>query len=163
MLKRACFLVIAALFVSGCGKKMDDGMKGPAPIPFKNTDWRLYGTMPEFETWVDANSVKHEKQYEEANYTFVWLVQRYKEDQLDPETKGKYRLKYARSAIHCESGRMAGVSVSYQDNEDNEVARHDVPGFMWEFTTPEKDSYGADFVRQICQIMAEKDAASKTE
>ncbi|MGL4996949.1 MAG: hypothetical protein ACRC6G_12360 [Deefgea sp.] len=142
---------------------MDDDAKGPAPIPFNNTDWRLYGTMPEFETWVDANSVKHEKEFAEANYTFVWMVQRYNEDQIDPETQGKYRLKYARSAIYCELGRMAGVAVSLQDSEDNEVARHDVPAFMWEFTTPEKDSYGADFVRQVCQIMAEKDAAIKNK
>jgi hypothetical protein len=162
MLIRIGLCLIAALCLSAC-KKMDDGMKGPAPIPFKNTDWRLYGTMPEFETWVDANSVKHEKQYEESNYTFVWMVQRYFNEQLDPETNQKYRLKYARSAIHCESGRMAGVAVSLQDSEDKEVARHDVPGFMWEFTTPEKDSYGADFVRQICQIMADKEAAAQKE
>ncbi len=162
MLNRVFFLVLAVLLMSGC-KKMDDGAKGPAPIPFKNTDWRLYGTLPEFETWVDANSVKHEKEYAEANYTFVWLVQRFSEDQLDPESKAKYRLKYTRSAIHCELGRMAGVAVSYQDSEDNEMARHDVPSFMWEFSTPEKDSYGADFVRQICQIMAEKESASKKE
>jgi hypothetical protein len=160
MLSRVGLCVIAVLLLSAC-KKMDDGLKGPAPIPFKNTDWRLYGTLPEFETWVDANSVQHEKEYAEANYTFVWMVQRYFEDQIDPETKAKYRLKYARSAIHCELGRMAGVAVSLQNSEDKEIARHDVPTFMWEFTTPEKDSYGADFIRQVCQIMAEKDAAIK--
>nr|WP_314901297.1 hypothetical protein [uncultured Deefgea sp.] len=160
MRSRIAWCVMAVLLLSAC-KKMDDGLEGPAPIPFKNTDWRLYGTMPEFETWVDANSVKHEKQFAEANYTFVWMVQRYFADQTDPETKAKYRLKYARSAIHCELGRMAGVAVSMQNSEDKEIARHDVPAFMWEFTTPEKNSYGADFVRQICQIMAEKDAAAK--
>ena len=162
MQSRLGLCVIAVLLLSAC-KKMDDGLQGPAPIPFTNTDWRLYGTLPEFETWVDANSVKHEKQYEEANYTFVWMVQRYFEDQIDPETKSKYRLKYARSAIHCELGRMAGLAVSLQNSEDKEIARHDVPTFMWEFTTPEKDSYGADFIRQICQIMAEKDTANKKE
>ncbi len=161
MLNRIGVLVLATLLLSACGKKMDDGMKGPAPIPFKNTDWRLYGTMPEFETWVDANSVKREAQYAESNYTFVWLVQRYKEDQIDSDTKRKYRYKYARSAIHCESARMAGVAVSLTDSEDNEVSRYDVPGFQWEFTDAAKDSYGADFMRQVCKIMSDKDAVDK--
>lgn len=163
MLNRIGFLVLVTLLLSACGKKMDDGMKGPASIPFKNTDWRLYGTMPEFETWVDANSVKHEADYAESNYTFVWMVQRYKEDQIDGDSKGKYRLKYVRSAIHCPSARMAGVAVSLNDSEDNEVARYDVPGFQWEFTDAAKDSYGADFIRQVCQIMSDKDAANKDQ
>lgn len=162
MRNRIGLCVIAVLLLGAC-KKMDDGLQGPAPIPFSNTDWRLYGTMPEFETWVDANSVKHEKEFAEVNYTFVWMVQRYKEDQIDSDSKGKYRLKYVRSAIHCDSGRMAGVSVSLNDDEDNEVARYDVPGFQWEFTGPDEETYGADFVRQVCQIMAEKDAAIKSK
>ncbi|QLG89608.1 hypothetical protein HQ393_15880 [Chitinibacter bivalviorum] len=144
----------------GCGK-FDDGMKGPPPVPYKNVDWRSYGKMPEFETLVDVNSIKHEKDYAKQNYTFVWMVQRFNEDQIDGTSKGKYRYKYSRMVIDCPSGKMAGTAVSMNDKDDEEVARYDVPGFEWEFSQPEPGTFGQDFVNQICKMMAAKDAAEQ--
>ncbi|WP_373974311.1 hypothetical protein NT239_11760 [Chitinibacter sp. SCUT-21] len=155
---RTILLSVLILPLVGCGK-FEDGMEGPEPVPFKNTDWRSYGVMPEFETLVDINSIKHDEGYAEQNYTFVWMVQRFKEDQIDGTSKGKYRNKYTRQVIDCPSGKMAGVAVSMNDENDDEVARYDVPGFQWEFSKPEAGTFGEDFVNQICKMMAAKDAA----
>lgn len=139
--------------------KYEDIAEGPEPVPYKKTDWRSYGKMPEFETLVDVNSIKHDEGFAEQNYTFVWMVQRFNEDQIDGTSKGKYRNKYTRQVIDCPSGKMAGVSVSMNDENDDEVARYDVPGFQWEFAKPEPGTFGEDFVNQICKMMAAKDAA----
>lgn len=141
--------------------KFEDGTEGPEPVPYKKTDWRSYGKMPEFETLVDVNSIKHDDGYSEQNYTFVWMVQRFNEDQIDGTSKGKYRNKYTRQVIDCPSGKMAGVAVSMNDADDEEVARYDVPGFQWEFTKPQAGTFGEDFVNQICKMMAAKDAAAQ--
>lgn len=158
-----CSLLSAVLLLSACDKKFNEGMKGPVAVPYANADWRSYGKTADFEMLVDANSVQHDPQYSEVNYTFVWMLQRFNTDQNDEVGKGQYRLKYTRSAIHCDSGRMAGVAVALHDSEDEELARYDVPGFQWEFTDPAKDSYGADFIRQVCKIMSDKDAAQQDD
>jgi hypothetical protein len=157
---RRLLLGLLVLPLIGCGKFEDDA-KPPEPVPLAKADWRSYGKMPEFETLVDVNSIKHDPGYSEQNYTFVWMVQRFNEDQIDGTSKGKYRNKYSRQAIDCPSGKMAGVAVSMNDADDAEVARYDVPGFQWEFGKPADGSFGADFVAQVCKMMATKDAANK--
>ncbi|WP_410500094.1 hypothetical protein [Chitinibacter sp. S2-10] len=153
-------LAISLLMLTGCDK-FEDEAKGPEPVPQEDALWRSYGKMPDFETLVDINSIKHDAGYAEQNYTFVWMVQRFKDDQIDGTSKAKYRNKYLRHAIDCPSGRMAGISVSMNDSDDIEVARYEVPGFQWEFGKPQPGTFGDDYVKQICKIMAGKDAADK--
>ncbi|KAF0814588.1 hypothetical protein IGB42_00642 [Andreprevotia sp. IGB-42] len=157
-------LLALGLLLAACGK-YDDKLDGPAPVPEKKAEWRQYGTMPDFEMWVDSASVTHEAEEDKgsARYTYVWMWQKFKTDQIDGQSKGKYRNKYTRQAIDCPSGRMAGIAVELRDEDGVEVARYDVPGFQWEFADQAADSYGADFVRQVCKIMADKDAKPDTD
>ena len=157
-------LITSLLLLSACKDVgFYEGMDGPSPVPYKKADWRSFGKKADFEMRVDVNSIQHEAQYSDSNYAFVWMQQRFNDEQIDGVSKGKYQLKYTRSAIHCESTRMAQIAVALHDLDDNEVARYDVPGFQWEFAEPAKDSYGSDFVRQVCQLMAEKDKAAQEE
>ena len=159
-------LLVATLCVAlaACGK-FDDKLEGPSPVPEKDADWRNYGTMPDFSVWVDVNSVTHLTLHDKGapNFTYVWMWQRFNDDQIDGQSKGKYRDKYTRQAIDCPSGRMAGTAVELRDPDGNTVARYDVPGYQWEFSDQPANTYGADFVRQVCKIMAEKDAKQKSE
>ncbi|WP_273429794.1 surface-adhesin E family protein [Chitinibacter tainanensis] len=155
-------LGVLVVTVAACGK-YEDKVSGPVPVPDQKADWRSYGKMPDFETLVDVNSIQHDAGYAEQNYTFVWMVQRFNEDQIDGTSKGKYRYKYTRQAIDCPSGKMAGVAVSMNDADDLEVARYDVPGFQWEFAPQQPGTFGADFVAQVCKMMAEKDQAKQAE
>ncbi|WP_148714152.1 surface-adhesin E family protein [Chitinolyticbacter meiyuanensis] len=156
-------LVLACLLaLSACGDKFETGTRGPEPVPYKG-EWRNYGEMPDFDVWVDVDSISHNDRFAPDQYTYVWMRQNFKRDQVDGVSKGTYRIKYARVAIDCKSGRMAETAAELRDENDGDVARYDVPGYQWEFSTPQTDSYGADFVRQVCKIMASKDAAENQE
>ncbi|GAB7129049.1 hypothetical protein JCM19000A_35570 [Silvimonas sp. JCM 19000] len=158
---RLTLILTAALCLGACGK-YDDGTRGPDPVP-KDAQWRSYGDMPDFEVLADIDSITHNVRDADDEYTYVWMLQHFKQDQIDGVSKGKYRKKYMRQAIHCPSGRMAGTAVEMRDEEDVQVARYDVPGYQWEFETPSPDTYGADFVRQVCKIMADKEAKQAQE
>ncbi|SMC26835.1 hypothetical protein SAMN02745857_02607 [Andreprevotia lacus DSM 23236] len=157
-------VLLVCLLLVACGK-FDDKLDGPSPVPEKNAEWRKYGTMPDFEMWVDAESVSHNADEDKGSpkYTYVWMWQKFKADQVDGQSKGKYRNKYTRQAIDCPSGRMAGIAVELRDEDGVEVARYDVPGYQWEFADQPADSYGGDFVRQVCKIMTDKEAKKKSE
>ncbi|WP_035055915.1 hypothetical protein [Andreprevotia chitinilytica] len=152
-------LVLTLLLVA-CGDKYDANLAGPDPVPAKHADWRSYGDMADFEMLVDVNSITHEDEADKGSpkYTYVWMWQKFKQDEIDGQSKGKYRNKYTRQAIDCPSGRMAGIAVELRDADDLKVARYDVPGYQWEFADQEPNSYGADFVRQVCKIMTDKAA-----
>lgn len=152
---RLLCVVAFAPVLAACGK-FDDGTKGPDPVP-QHAQWRSYGDMQDFEVLADVDPISHNARDADDKYTYVWMLQHFKTDQIDGTSKGKYRRKYMRQAIHCPSGRMAGTAVEMRDEEDVQVARYDVPGYQWEFETPAPDTYGADFVRQVCKIMAQKD------
>ncbi|HSC79624.1 MAG TPA: surface-adhesin E family protein [Chitinolyticbacter sp.] len=150
------------LVLAACGDKYESGTRGPEPVPYKG-DWRNYGEMPDFSVWVDVKSITHNDHFAPDKYTYVWMRQDFKHDQVDGVSKGVYRRKYARLVIECKSGRMAETAAELRDENDGDVARYDVPGYQWEFADPQPDSYGADFVRQVCKIMASKDAAKNDE
>lgn len=157
MLRYLLFITL----LTGCGK-FEDEVYGPLEIP-KAGDWRSYGMMADYEMLVDVKSITHDDDYAPTKYTYVWLLQKFNQDQTDEITKEKYRLKYARHAIHCPSGKMAGVLSDLRDVDNHQVARYDIPGYQWEFDQPAPNSFGADFVRQVCKIMAEKEAKAKSE
>ena len=98
-----------------------------------------------------------------AQYTYVWMVQDFREDQIDGVSKGKYRKKYTRQAMDCPSGRMAGASVELTDENDGGVARYDLPGYQWDWETPAPNTFGADFIQQICKLQADKNPATRDE
>ncbi|MBY0446128.1 MAG: hypothetical protein K2Q15_13060 [Burkholderiales bacterium] len=154
------YLLLITL-LAGCGK-FEDEVYGPLEVP-KEGDWRSYGTMADYEMLVDVKSITHDDDYAPTKYTYVWLQQKFNEDQTDEITKKKYRLKYSRHAIDCPSKKMAGVLSDLRDTENEQVARYDIPGFQWEFDEPPANSFGGDFVRQVCKIMAEKEAKAKLE
>ena len=154
------YLLLITL-LTGCGK-FDDQVYGPLEIP-KEGDWRSYGTMADYEMLVDVKSITHDDDYAPTKYTYVWLLQKFNQDQTDEITKEKYLLKYSRHAIHCPSGKMAGTLSDLRDVDNHQVARYDIPGYQWEFDQPAPNSFGADFVRQVCKIMAEKEAKAKSE
>ncbi|WP_028454525.1 hypothetical protein [Chitinilyticum litopenaei] len=171
---RAALLLIPALLLAACGK-FDDELEGPVPVPGTKADWRVYGNKPDHDILVDVNSISHYDDYAEPKYTYVWMWQRYKADTVEPtpvpqsEMDGlyhagaEYRDKYSRQAIDCESGKMALIAVETRDKDDDLVERFDVPGYQWEFEQPAPGSYGEDYVRQICKLMAEKDAKKDKE
>ncbi|BCL77245.1 hypothetical protein JHS3_29810 [Jeongeupia sp. HS-3] len=149
----------AALCLSVLLAACDDyeaGTRGPQPVPGEMADWRNYGKLNDVRVDVDVNSISHRDRAGSSAYTYVWMRQTFDTDQIDGASKGKYRVKFARQAIDCPSGRMAGTAVELQDENGAEIARYDVPGYQWEFTAAEPDSYGADFVRQVCKMMADK-------
>ncbi|GAA5784177.1 hypothetical protein GCM10007860_13080 [Chitiniphilus shinanonensis] len=150
-------LVLALALSLGACKKYEEGTRGPEPVPFKG-EWRSYGEMPDFEVFVDVKSISHNDRAGSDLYTYVWMRQEFREPQVDGVSKGVFNRKYARLAIECKSGRMAEVAAELRDENDGDIARYDVPGYQWEFQTPEPNTFGSDFVRQVCQIMAAKDA-----
>lgn len=149
------FALCLPLLLAACGD-FEDGTRGPQPVPGSGADWRNYGEPDGMKVDVDVGSISHSDRAGSTAYTYVWMRQTFAEDQIDGESKGRYRIKYARQAIDCPSGRMAGIAVSLRTAGDDEIARYDVPGYQWEFAAPEPDSYGADFVRQVCKMMADK-------
>ncbi|MBE9609074.1 hypothetical protein [Chitinilyticum piscinae] len=171
---RAALLLIPALLLAGCGK-FDDGLEGPAPVPGTKADWRVYGNKPDHDILVDVNSISHYDDYASDSYVYSWMWQKYKADRVDPKpeagsedyglyySKAEYRDKYSRQAIDCQSGKMALIAVETRDKDDDLVERFDVPGYQWDFQQPVPGSYGEDYVRQICKIMAEKDAKKDKE
>ncbi|UXY15169.1 hypothetical protein N8I74_17935 [Chitiniphilus purpureus] len=158
---KAALVLSCLTALTACGKFEDD-VRGPVPVPYKG-EWRNYGQMPDFDIWVDVASITHNDRHASDRYTYVWMRQDFKADQVDGPTKEVYRIKYARVAIDCPSGRLAKIAAELRDADDAKVARYDVPGYQWEFETPQPNSYGADFVRQVCKIMAGKDAAADDE
>ncbi|GGP27782.1 surface-adhesin E family protein [Silvimonas amylolytica] len=158
-MRRYAALLLIALAVTACGK-FDDGTHGPQPVP-REGDWRSYGDMADFEVLADIKSIGHHERDADTNYTYVWMLQHFKNNQVDGTSKGVYRKKYMRQAIDCPSGRMAGVAVELRSEDDEIVARYDVPGYQWEFETPAPDTYGSDFVKQVCQIMKHEDDQAK--
>jgi hypothetical protein len=157
---RYLLILLTLLILSACDKVGYEQGEPVEPAP-KQGDWRRYGTLQDFEVWVNMDTITHNDRYASDKYVYVWMVQRFIADQMDGVSKGKYRKKYMRQAIDCKTARMAGVAVELTDENDALVARYDVPGYQWEFTSPAEDSYGADFVRQICKIEADKSAADK--
>lgn len=154
-------LLPVLLLLVACGDKIGYEKGKPAEPAPKQGEWRRYGTMPDFDVLVNLDSITRNSEFPDDKYVYVWMVQRFREDQIDGVSKGKYRKKYMRHAIECVSGRMAGIAVEMTDENDALAVRYDVPGYQWEFASPQDDTYGADFVRQICKIEADKAAANK--
>lgn len=167
MLRLALLMTVAAL-LAACSK-FDSGLSGPEPVPGTKAQWRTFGVKPDYEFLVDVGSIGHYYESGPDGYTYVWVLQKFKTDQEDEREHALYRDKYALMAIDCPSGRMAGIAVELRNAEDRLVARYDVPGYQWQFETPvdEKEpgveTYGQNFVSQICKIMAEKDAKKDKE
>jgi hypothetical protein len=159
-MKMIRYLLLMTL-LSGCGK-FDDEVYGPIEIP-KEGDWRSYGTMADYEMLVDVKSITHDDDYAPSKYTYVWLRQKFNRDQTDETTQEKYRSKYSRYAIDCPSKKMAGTLSDLRDVENQQVARYNIPGYQWEFDQPPENSFGGDFVRQVCKIMADKEAKAAKE
>ena len=158
---RKILLLLLVLSVTACGEKIGYEQGKPSdPPPFKG-EWRRYGTMPDFEVLVNIDSITRNSEFPSDQYVYVWMVQNFSTEQVDGVSKGKYRKKYMRQAIDCKSGRFAGVAVEMTDENNAQVARYDVPGYQWEFSSPPENTYGADFVRQVCKIEADKSAANK--
>lgn len=158
---RKILILLLPLFLLACEGKLGYESGKPAKPAPKQGDWRRYGTMPDFDVLVNRDSITRNSEFPNDKYVYVWMVQNFREDQIDGVSKGKYRKKFTRQAIDCKSGRMAAISAELTDENDAEVARYDVPGYQWEFATPPENTYGADFVRQICKIEADKNAANK--
>lgn len=140
------------LVLAACDGKVGYEQGEPAVPAPKKGEWRRYGQMPDFDMLVNIDSISHNDKYASDKYLYVWMVQSFREDQIDGVSKAKFRKKFMRQAIDCASGRFAGISVEMTDENDAEVARYDVPGYQWEFNSPAPGSYGEDFVRQVCQI-----------
>ncbi|MDR3425911.1 surface-adhesin E family protein [Silvimonas sp.] len=155
VVRRLVFAIPLLVMLAACGK-FDDGTTGPQPVP-THGDWRSYGEMEDFEVLADIKSISHNERDADSQYTYVWMLQHFKQTQVDGTSKGEYRKKYMRQAIHCPSGRMAGIAVELRTEDDEIVARYDVPGYQWEFETPAPDTYGSDFVRQVCLIEKHQD------
>lgn len=88
---RLTLILTAALCLGACGK-YDDGTRGPDPVP-KDAQWRSYGDMPDFEVLADIDSITHNVRDADDEYTYVWMLQHFKQDQIDGVSKGKYRKK----------------------------------------------------------------------
>ncbi|XZG70166.1 surface-adhesin E family protein [Chitinibacteraceae bacterium HSL-7] len=138
-------LVLAALLLAACGK-FDDGTKGPPPVPVDG-DWRSYGEMNDFDVYVEIGHL-----VQDDNYTYVWMRQNFKAPQRDETEQADYSIRYARIALACEAQRMAETAAELHESDGSLVARYDIPGYQWEFTTPETNTFGSDFMRQVCLI-----------
>ena len=157
------FLILLLPLVAACDGKLGyEQGRAADPVPLKG-EWRRYGTMPEFDVLVNVDAISRNDRYAKDKYVYVWMLQSFRTVQIDGVSKGKYSKKYTRQAIECKSGRMAPTSAVLTDENDAEVARYDVPGYQWEFSTPAANTYGADFLRQVCKINAEKEAAQKAK
>ena len=171
-----CALLVAGL--SGCKKFEDNAdVDAPEPLPGKEAEWREYGEMPDFTFLADVKSISREDAYVNDDYLYVWVKQLYKADQqfvvsdkADPaegaavkekrktgQTKYTYRIRYARMALNCKAGTMAGTAVALHDANDEEEERWDTPGYAWEFEAPPAGTYGEDFIRQVCSLGAKTD------
>ncbi|MDR3411247.1 MAG: hypothetical protein P4L87_09935 [Formivibrio sp.] len=155
------WMLLVVLALTGCGQKIGYEQGKPAVPAPKTGEWRRYGTMPDFDVLVNIDSISGNAEFPDDRNVYVWMVQVFYADQIDGVSKGKFRKKYTRQAIDCKTGRMAGIAVEMTDENDAEVARYDVPGYQWEYTSPPENTYGADFVRQVCKIEADKRAANK--
>lgn len=158
---RTLLLLMLLPLLAACGDKIGYESGKPADPTPKKGEWRRYGTMPDFDVLVNMDSISRNSAFPDDKYVYVWMVQNFNADQVDGVSKAKYRKKYMRQAIECQSGRMAGVAVEMTDENDAVVVRYDVPGYQWEFSSPAENTYGADFMRQICKIEADKAAANK--
>ena len=158
---RKILILCVLLALAACDGKIGYEVGKPADPAPKKGDWRRYGQMPDFDVLVNLDTISRNSEFPSDQYVYVWMVQNFREDQIDGVSKGKFRKKFTRQAIDCKSRRMAAISAEMTDENDAEVARYDVPGYQWEFETPPADTYGADFVRQVCKIEADKSAANK--
>lgn len=160
-MRKILILLLPVMLVAACDGKLgyEQGRKAE-PVPLKG-EWRRYGTMPDFDVLVNVDAISRNDRYTQDKYVYVWMLQSFRSAQIDGVSKGKYRKKYTRQAIECKSGRMASTSAVLTDENDAEVARYDIPGYQWEFSTPPENTYGADFMRQVCKINAGKEAAKK--
>lgn len=158
---RKGLLLLALLVLTACGEKLGYESGKPADPAPKKGEWRRYGTMPDFDVLVNLDSITRNSEIPDDKYVYVWMVQNFREDQIDGVSKVKYRKKYMRHAIECKSGRMAGIAVEMTDENDALAVRYDVPGYQWEFASPQENTYGADFMRQVCKIEADNAAANK--
>lgn len=161
MRKILLLAAVLSLGLSACGEKIGYEQGKPADPAPKKGEWRRYGTMPDFDVMVNMDSISRNSEFPSDKYVYVWMVQSFHTEQLDSVSKGKYRKKFTRQAIECVSNRMAAISAELTDENDALIARYDVPGYQWEFSSPQENTYGADFVRQICKIEADKNAANK--
>lgn len=158
---RKGLLLLALLVLTACGEKLGYESGKPADPAPKKGEWRRYGRMPDFDVLVNVDSITRNSEFPDDKYVYVWMVQDFNAEQIDGVSKGKFRKKFTRQAIDCKSGRMAGVAVEMTDENNALVARYDVPGYQWEFSSPPENTFGADFVRQVCKIEADKSAANK--
>jgi len=150
------WILVFSLLLAACEGKLGYEAGEPAkPVPLKG-EWRRYGVMPDFEVRVNVDSIVYEGPEKGTAYTYVWMLQQFNEDQIDGVSKGKYRKKYTRQSIDCPTGRMAGAEVALHDENDAEVARYAMAGYQRDWETPAPATFGADFVKQICKLMAEK-------
>lgn len=159
-MRKFCMLLVV-LALTACGEKIGYESGKPADPAPKKGEWRRYGSMPDFDVLVNIDSITRNSEFPDDKYVYVWMVQNFNAEQIDGVSKGKYRKKYMRQAIDCKTGRMAGISVEMSDENDAVMARYDVPGYQWEFSSPPENTYGADFVRQVCKIEADRSAANK--
>lgn len=162
-----CAALLGLALLAGCGKFEDDAsVDAPEPLPEK-PEWRVYGEMPDFTFYADVNSINRENAYAHDDNVYVWIKQAFKTEQVyvvsdEGKVKGRkaqrseyaYHTRYARMAIDCKAGAMAGTAVALHDKEGEEVERWDIPGYSWEFEPPTPNTYGGDFIRQICQLEA---------
>jgi len=149
-------ILLLTLLLAACEGKLGYEQGEPAaPVPLKG-EWRRYGVMADFEVRVNIDSIVKEGPKNGTAYTYVWMLQDFNEDQVDGVSKGKFRKKYTRQAIDCPSARMAGVEVALHDENDAEVARYAMAGYQRDWESPAPNTFGADFVKQICKLMAEK-------
>ena len=167
-MRKLLFLLLPVFLLGGCDKDegtslgyLQQGRKAD-PVPLKG-EWRRYGQMPDFDMLVNVDSISRNDRTTEDKYVYVWMLQRFRQMQIDGVSKGKYIKKYSRHAIECKSGRMASTVAVMTDENDAEMARYEVPGYQWDFSSPPENTYGADFMRQVCKLNAEKEAAKKAK
>ncbi|MBV1775258.1 hypothetical protein KSF73_05975 [Burkholderiaceae bacterium DAT-1] len=178
-------LMLGVVLLAGCGSyESDIKALGPEPVPEeKEGDWRLFGQMKDFDIKVSYASIGPEKvrkpkesptwkkikralhiKSEPAKpvtpWTYVWVLRTFKEDQKSSaEDEDSFRKEFARFAIDCESGKMAGVAVERWDKDDDLVIRRDIPGYSWEFSRPLPGTFQENFYSQVCKIAATKHAS----
>lgn len=160
-MRKCLVLILAVLGLAACDGKLGYEQGKPGDPPPLKGEWRRYGTMADFDVLVNVSAISRDDRYAKDKYVYVWMVQSFRQTQIDGVSKGKYRKKYTRQAIECQSRRMAATTAVLTDENDAEVARYDVPGYQWEFSSPPANTYGADFVNQVCKIEADKRAANK--
>lgn len=160
-MRKILILLLPVMLVAACDGKLGYEQGRPGDPPPLKGEWRRYGTMPDFDVLVNVDAISRDDRYAKDKYVYVWMLQSFRTVQIDGVSKGKYRKKYTRQAIECKSGRMAATTAVLTDENNAEVARYDVPGYQWEFSTPAPNTYGADYLRQVCKIHADKEAAKK--